>query len=58
MNIESVESYWAAELGEEIEIVASPGQYGLYIGGQACYSGKTLSEIERYLEYYFMVKGA
>lgn len=56
MNIESVESYWASELGEEIEIVECGG-YGLYIGGQACYAGKTLSEIERYLESYFMVKG-
>lgn len=54
--IEDVETRWTAELGELVEIVASVGQYGVYVGGQACYTDTTLDGIERWLGVYSMVK--
>lgn len=54
--IEDVETYWSTELGETVEIVESSGQYGVYIGGQACYTDETLDGIERWLGIYLMVR--
>lgn len=53
--IEDLESYWTAELGEIVEIVWSGG-YGVYVGGQACYTDTTLDGIERWLGVYSMVR--
>lgn len=51
-----MESFWTAELGETVEIVESVGQFGVYVGGQACYTDTTLDGIERWLGVYSMVK--
>lgn len=53
--IEDVETYWTAELGEPVEIVECGG-YGVYVGGQACYTDTTLDGIERWLGVYSMVR--
>lgn len=53
---EDVENFWSTELGETVELVESSGQYGVYIGGQACYTDETLDGIERWLGIYSMVK--
>lgn len=52
-----MENYWTAELGETVEIVESVGQFGVYVGGQACYTDRSLDGIERWLGVYSMVKG-
>lgn len=53
--IEDLESYWSTELGEPVEIFECGG-YGVYVGGQACYTDTTLDGIERWLGVYSMVK--
>ena len=57
MSVTDFETYWTAELGETVEIVECGG-YGVYVGGQACYTHETLDEIERWLGIYSTVKGA
>lgn len=61
MKLDTVESYWASELGETVEIVTIgweeyPAEYSLLINGQACYTAKTMAEIEGWLGVYSMVK--
>lgn len=56
MEADTVESYWTAELGEPVELNESPGGFSLYIGGQACYTDRSLDGIERWLGVYSMVK--
>jgi len=63
MSVTDVETYWTAELNEEVEIVPvgwtnMPTEYALYIGGTHVVAYKRLEEIEDYLSRYFCVKGA
>ncbi|QOC59406.1 hypothetical protein SEA_LIFES_81 [Microbacterium phage Lifes] len=63
MSVKDVETYWTAELNEEVEIVPvgwtnMPTEYALYIGGTHVVAYKRLEEIEDYLSRYFCVKGA
>lgn len=63
MKIETLESYWSAELGEGVDIVPVgwhdyPSEYALYISGTHVVAFKKLEEIEDYLSRYFCVKGA
>lgn len=51
----SVEEYWTSELGETVEIVECGG-FGVYIGGQACYTDRSLDGIERWLGIYATVR--
>lgn len=60
--IETLESYWSAELGETVDIIpvgeiATPYEYGLWVGGTFITAYKHVEEIENYLGLYFMVKG-
>lgn len=60
--IETLESYWTAELGEAVDIVPvgwaeSPAEYRLLIGGTDVVSYRYLDEIESWLEKYMMVQG-
>lgn len=50
-----VEAFWTAELGETVEIVESGG-YEVYVGGQACYTDRSLDGIERWLGIYATVR--
>lgn len=54
-TLDDVESFWTAELGEGVEIVECGG-YGVYVGGQACYTDTTLDGIERWLGIYATVR--
>lgn len=61
--IESLESYWAAELGETVDIVPVgwadyASEYALYISGTHVVAYKHLEEIEQWMERYMMVQGA
>lgn len=63
MKIETLESYWSAELGEGVDIVPVgwaeyPSEYRLLIGGTDVVSYRHLEEIENWLERYMMVQGA
>lgn len=55
-TVPDVEGFWQAELGETVEIVESAGQYGVYVGGQACYTDRSLDGIERWLGIYATVR--
>lgn len=60
--IETLESYWSAELGEPVDIVPVgwadyPSEYRLLISGTDVVSYKHLEEIENWLERYMMVQG-
>lgn len=60
--IETLENYWAAELGETVDIIPvgwaeSPEEYRLLIGGTDVVSYRHLEEIEHWLERYVMVQG-
>lgn len=62
MSLETVESYWTAELGEPVEIVAVgwvdyPSEYALYISGTHVVAFKRLEEVEEWLERYMCVRG-
>lgn len=54
-TVPDVEAFWSTELGELVEIVECGG-FGVYVGGQACYTDTTLDGIERWLGVYSMVK--
>jgi hypothetical protein len=63
MSVRDVETYWAQELGETVEIVPMGWtdeftDYGVYINGSACYTDKSLAEIEKWLGIYSMLKGS
>ncbi|USH44539.1 hypothetical protein SEA_CASSITA_85 [Microbacterium phage Cassita] len=63
MSVKDVETYWTAELNEEVEIIPvgwtnMPTEYALYIGGTHVVAYKRLEEVEDYLSRYFCVKGA
>lgn len=60
MNIETIESYWSLELGEDVEIVSRgwvdyPSDYALYLSGTYVVAYKNLEEIEQWMERYMMV---
>jgi hypothetical protein len=60
--IETLESYWAAELGETVDIIPvgwadSPAEYRLLIGGTDVVSYRHLEEIEQWLERYMVLEG-
>lgn len=58
MKTHDIESFWAARIGEEVEIIPrglieSPDDYLLLISGTPVVSYKDLSEIEDYLAIHF-----
>lgn len=62
MSLETVESYWTAELGEPVEIVAVgwvdyPSEYALHISGTHVVAFKRLEEVEDFLDSYFVRTG-
>lgn len=63
MKLDTVEGYWASELGETVEILEIgweqyPAEYSLLINGQACYTDRSLDGIERWLSVYHVIKGS
>lgn len=63
MKLETIESYWEAELGEGVDIVPRgwvdyPSDYALYLSGTFVVAYKNLEEIEDWLERYMMVQDA
>lgn len=63
MSVTDIETYWAQELGETVEIVPvgwtnCPTEFALYVGGTHVVAYKKLEEVEDYLSRYFVLKGA
>lgn len=61
-SVNDVENYWSEELGESVDIVPVgwhdyPSEYRLLIGGTDVVSFKHLSEIEDFLDVYFVKSG-
>lgn len=61
-SLPDVENYWAAELGEPVDIVPVgwadyPSEYRLLISGTDVVAFKRLEEVEDYLSRYFCITG-